>query len=38
MPLVSANSSETYSITRIGGTPDIWEQLEDPGFRSVGTL
>lgn len=35
MPLYSANAGESYTITRIGGTPEVKKHLEDLGF-SVG--
>ena len=38
MPLVSANTGETYTITRIGGTPEVRKHLEDLGFAVGGTV
>ena len=38
MPLVAANAGETYTITRIGGTPDVRKHLEDLGFSVGGSV
>ena len=38
MPLLSASTGETYTITRIGGTAEVRKHLEDLGFTVGGTV
>ena len=38
MPLLSANVGERYTITRLGGTPEVKKHLEDLGFAVGGKV
>ena len=38
MPLLSANVGESYTITRLGGTPEVKKHLEDLGFAVGGKV
>ena len=38
MPLLSASVGETYTITRIGGNPEVKKHLEDLGFAVGGKV
>ena len=38
MPLLSATVGESYTITRIGGTPEVRKHLEDLGFAVGGKV
>ena len=38
MPLLSANTGESYTIVRIGGTAEVKKHLEDLGFTVGGNV
>ena len=38
MPLVLANRDEEYTITKVGGSPEVKKHLENLGFVAGGTV